>query len=102
MHIEDILIKIRAILIAGTLINLGLILCKDWLVTNAGSCEERVQNNCLIIISLIVLKKLLEDQEEAVVRARLRREQEEIEKQLDIQIQEIDFQLLKCPTDTRS
>ena len=102
MSIEDTLIKVRAIVIIGIIINLGLVLGKDWLVTNAGNCEERVQSNCLIIISLIVLKKLLEDQEEAVVRARLRREQEEIEKQLDIQIQEIDFQLLKCPTDTRS
>jgi len=102
MQIEDILIKVRAILIVGILINLVLILCKDWVATNEDSCEERVLSNCLIIISLITLKKLLEDQEEAIVRVQLRREQEEIEKQLDIQIQEIDFQLLKCPTGTQS
>ena len=101
MQIEDILIKVRAILIGGILLNLVLILCKDWVATNADSCEERVLSNCLIIISLITLKKLLEDQEEAVVIAQLRREREEIDKQLDIQLKEIDFKILKCPTDTR-
>ena len=101
MQIEDILIKVRAILIGGILLNLVLILCKDWVATNASSGEERILSNCLIITSLIVLKRLLEDQEEAVVIAQLRREREEIDKQLDIQLKEIDFKILKCPTDTR-
>ena len=100
MNVEDTLIKVRAIVIIGTIINLGLILCKEWLVTNEGSCEKRVQGTYIIIGSLVVLKKLLEEQEEAVRRAQLRREQVEIERQLEQQFQEIDFQSLKCRKDT--
>ena len=69
MSIEDTLIKVRAIVIIGTIINLGLIICKELLVTEESSCEERVQGTCLTIGLLIVLKRLLEEQEEAVVVA---------------------------------
>jgi len=91
---EDTLNKVRTILIIGTVINIGLIIFKKLLATKECSCEERVRNTYIAIASLILLRKLQDELIEAAKRVQQERQLAEIERQLEQQFQEIDFQIL--------
>ena len=98
MNIEEASSKVRTILIVSTIINIGLIILKELLAEEELCYEERARNNFILIASIIVLKKLQDELLVIAQREQQAREAEEIERQLEQQFQEIDFQILHVQT----
>ena len=85
--------KVITILIIGSIVNIRAIIFRE-LFAAQSSCEEQVRKIYIAIASLILLTKLQDELIEINQREQQERQQAEIERQLEQQILEIDFQIL--------
>ena len=85
--------KVVNVLIISSVINIGAIIFRELFVVES-SCEEQVRKIYIAIASLILLTKLQDKLIEINQREQQERKQAEIERQLEQQILEIDFQIL--------